>query len=76
MATGEDVYCTLVMSDNYLPGAAVLAKSLRDCGTTRKLACLIDQEGLKASTVTELQVRQISKSHGDKVRLTGGAESV
>ena len=54
---GEDVYCTLCMSDTYLPGAAVLAKSLRDSGTTKKLVCLIDQERLRPSTVTELQVR-------------------
>ncbi|KAK3697668.1 glycogenin glucosyltransferase [Vermiconidia calcicola] len=43
------------MSDTYLPGAAVLAKSLRDSGTTKKLAVLIDQERLRPSTVTELQ---------------------
>ena len=56
MAKGEDVYCTLCMSDTYLPGAAVLAKSLQDSGTTKKLAVLIDQERLRPSTVTELQV--------------------
>ncbi|EMD00567.1 glycosyltransferase family 8 protein [Baudoinia panamericana UAMH 10762] len=55
MAIGEDVYCTLVLSDSYLPGAAVLAHSLRDTGTTRKLACLITQDSLRASTITELQ---------------------
>jgi glycogenin len=55
MAVGEDVYCTLCMSDSYLPGAAVLAKSLRDSGTTKKLACLIDQERLRHSTISELQ---------------------
>ncbi len=52
---GEDVYITLVMTDGYLPGAAVLAKSLRDTGTTKKLAVLIDQERLRPSTVAELQ---------------------
>jgi glycogenin glucosyltransferase len=56
MAEKEDVYCTLCMTDNYLPGAAVLAKSLRDTGTTKKLAVLIDQERLRPSTVAELQV--------------------
>ncbi|KAK5173758.1 glycogenin glucosyltransferase [Saxophila tyrrhenica] len=55
MAAGEDVYCTLCMSDSYLPGAAVLAKSLRDSGTTKKLAVLIDQDRLRQSTVLELQ---------------------
>ena len=43
------------MSDTYLPGAAVLAHSLRDSGTREKLACLIDQTSLRASTITELQ---------------------
>ena len=72
MAIGEDVYCTMVLSDTYLPGkscrslhtpsgltisagAAVLASSLRDAGTKKKLACMIDQSNLRASTVTELQ---------------------
>ncbi|KXT07358.1 hypothetical protein AC578_519 [Pseudocercospora eumusae] len=36
-------------------GAAVLAHSLRDCGTTKKLACLVVQDGLLASTIEELQ---------------------
>lgn len=43
------------MSDVYLPGAAVLAHSLRDGGTTKKLACLITQDTLRHTTVTELQ---------------------
>ncbi|PPJ55772.1 hypothetical protein CBER1_01563 [Cercospora berteroae] len=55
MAGKEDVYCTLVLNDGYLPGAAVLAHSLRDCGTKKKLACLIDQEALRHSTIEELQ---------------------
>ncbi|GAB7352066.1 hypothetical protein MBLNU459_g2572t1 [Dothideomycetes sp. NU459] len=56
MAIGqEDVYCTLVMSDSYLPGAAVLAHSLRDNGAKKKLAVLITTDSLRASTVTELK---------------------
>ncbi|KAH9832407.1 glycosyltransferase family 8 protein [Teratosphaeria destructans] len=55
MAVGEDVYCTLVMTDAYLPGAAVLAHSLRDAGTTKKLACLITQDSLRDTTITELR---------------------
>ncbi|KAK3670238.1 glycogenin glucosyltransferase [Recurvomyces mirabilis] len=55
MAVGEGVYCTLVMTDAYLPGAAVLAHSLRDAGTTHKLACLITQDSLRPSTISELQ---------------------
>lgn len=44
-------------SDQYIhfTGAAVLAHSLRDCGTTKKLACLVVQDGLLASTIEELQ---------------------
>ncbi|EMD90264.1 glycosyltransferase family 8 protein [Bipolaris maydis ATCC 48331] len=52
----EDVYITLLMSDSYLPGAAVLAHSLRDAGTTKKLAVLITPETLSDETVEELKV--------------------
>ncbi|KAF2817335.1 nucleotide-diphospho-sugar transferase [Mytilinidion resinicola] len=52
---GEQVYCTLLMSDAYLPGAAVLAHSLRDGGTTKKLAVLVTLDTLSADTVTELK---------------------
>ncbi|EME48507.1 glycosyltransferase family 8 protein [Dothistroma septosporum NZE10] len=60
MAEGEDVYCTakppkLVIGDAYLPGAAVLSHSLRDAGTKKKLACLIVQDSLRASTIDELR---------------------
>ncbi|KAF2139616.1 glycosyltransferase family 8 protein [Aplosporella prunicola CBS 121167] len=51
----EDAYCTLVMSDSYLPGASVLAHSLRDAGTTKKLAALITLDTLSADTITELK---------------------
>ena len=44
------------MGDSYLPGAAVLAKSVRDGGSQKKLACMIVQENLRPSTITELQV--------------------
>lgn len=50
----EDVYCTLLLSDSYLPGAAVLANSLRDAGTTKKLAVLVTMETLSADTIAEL----------------------
>lgn len=43
------------MSDSYLPGAAVLAHSLRDAGTKKKLAVLITLESLSAETITELK---------------------
>ncbi|KAF2860775.1 glycosyltransferase family 8 protein, partial [Piedraia hortae CBS 480.64] len=51
----EDVYCTLVLSDAYLPGAAVLAHSLRDVGTQKKLVCLITPDSLQHSTIVALQ---------------------
>lgn len=43
------------MSDSYLPGAAVLAHSLRDAGTTKKLAVLATLDTLSTDTVTELK---------------------
>ncbi|KAI9672700.1 MAG: glycogenin glucosyltransferase [Alyxoria varia] len=52
---GEDVYCTMLMSDSYLPGVCVLAHSLRDCGTTRKLAVLVTLDTLLYNTITELK---------------------
>lgn len=43
------------MSDSYLPGAAVLAHSLRDAGTKKKLAVLITLDTLSADTVSQLK---------------------
>ncbi|KAF1935641.1 nucleotide-diphospho-sugar transferase [Clathrospora elynae] len=51
----EDVYCTLLMSDSYLPGAVVLANSLRDAGTTKKLAVLVTLDTLSADTLAALR---------------------
>ncbi|KAF2713036.1 glycosyltransferase family 8 protein [Pleomassaria siparia CBS 279.74] len=45
----------LLMSDSYLPGAAVLAHSLRDAGTTKKLAVLATLDTLSADTVSQLK---------------------
>ncbi|KAH9873298.1 hypothetical protein J1614_005696 [Plenodomus biglobosus] len=53
--SNEDVYCTLLLSDSYLPGAAVLANSLRDAGTRKKLAVLVTMETLSADTIAELK---------------------
>ncbi|KAJ5551428.1 hypothetical protein N7461_006126 [Penicillium sp. DV-2018c] len=52
---GSAVYCTLLLSDNYLPGAMVLAHSLRDNGTKAKLVALFTPDRLQASTVDELR---------------------
>ncbi|KAI1447207.1 glycosyltransferase family 8 protein [Annulohypoxylon stygium] len=51
----EDVYATLLLSDTYLPGALVLAHSLRDAGTTKKLAVLITLDTVSAEVITELK---------------------
>ncbi|KAF2635735.1 nucleotide-diphospho-sugar transferase [Massarina eburnea CBS 473.64] len=51
----EDVYATLLITDSYLPGATVLAHSLRDGGTTKKLAALITVDTLSADTITRLR---------------------
>ncbi|KAJ5278996.1 hypothetical protein N7478_004368 [Penicillium angulare] len=49
------VYCTLLLSDNYLPGAMVLAHSLRDNGTSSKLVALFTPDTLRSETVNELR---------------------
>ncbi|KAJ5938819.1 hypothetical protein N7466_001953 [Penicillium verhagenii] len=51
----RNVYCTLLLSDNYLPGAMVLAHSLRDNGTTAKLVALFTPNTLRSETVNELR---------------------
>jgi len=43
------------MSDSYLPGAVVLANSLRDAGTTKKLAVLVTTASLSPETLAELE---------------------
>ncbi|OCK84209.1 glycosyltransferase family 8 protein [Lepidopterella palustris CBS 459.81] len=53
--SGEDVYCTLLMTDSYLPGAAVLAHSLRDAGAKKKLAVLVTLDTLSADTISKLK---------------------
>ncbi|KAI1176148.1 glycosyltransferase family 8 protein [Nemania sp. FL0916] len=54
-AEREDVYATLLLTDTYLPGALVLAHSLRDAGTTKKLAALVTLDSVSAEAVTELK---------------------
>jgi glycogenin glucosyltransferase len=43
------------MSDSYLPGAKVLAHSLRDAGTKKKLAVMVTMDTLSADTLSELK---------------------
>ncbi|CAN8095537.1 unnamed protein product [Discula destructiva] len=52
---GEDAYVTLLLSDNYLPGALVLAHSLRDAGTTKKLAVMITPDSVSAEVIAQLK---------------------
>ncbi|KAK3325357.1 family 8 glycosyl transferase [Apodospora peruviana] len=52
---GEDVYASLLLTDEYLPGALVLAHSLRDAGTTKKLAILVTLDTVSAEVVTQLK---------------------
>ncbi|KXJ92846.1 nucleotide-diphospho-sugar transferase [Microdochium bolleyi] len=51
----DEVYATLLLNDAYLPGALVLAHSLRDAGTTRKLAVLVTLDTVSAGVITQLQ---------------------
>ncbi|CAG9993795.1 unnamed protein product [Clonostachys byssicola] len=52
---GEHVYATLLLSDSYLPGALVLAHSLRDAGTTKKLVVLVTLDTVSAESITQLK---------------------
>ncbi|KAI0124358.1 family 8 glycosyl transferase [Xylariales sp. AK1849] len=51
----EDVYLTLLLTDTYLPGALVLAHSLRDARTTKKLGVLITTDSVGAEAITQLK---------------------
>ncbi|KAI1133921.1 glycosyltransferase family 8 protein [Hypoxylon sp. FL0543] len=51
----EDVYATLLLSDTYLPGALVLAHSLRDAGTSKKLAVLVTLDTVSAEVITQVK---------------------
>ncbi|KAK1140374.1 glycogenin glucosyltransferase [Aspergillus melleus] len=52
---GSVAYCTLLLSDHYLPGAVVLAHSLRDNGTNAKLVVLYTPDTLQPATIQELR---------------------
>ncbi|KAI1864889.1 uncharacterized protein JN550_008709 [Neoarthrinium moseri] len=51
----EDVYLTLLLNDTYLPGALVLAHSLRDAGTTKKLGVLVTLDSVAAEAISQLK---------------------
>ncbi|KAK5662812.1 hypothetical protein OQA88_6223 [Cercophora sp. LCS_1] len=46
----------LLLTDTYLPGALVLAHSLRDAGTKKKLAILVTLDTVSAEVITQLKV--------------------
>ncbi|KAF9870824.1 glycosyl transferase family 8 [Colletotrichum karsti] len=52
---GEQVYATLLLNDTYLPGALVLAHSLRDAGTSKQLVVLVTLDTVSAEVITELK---------------------
>ncbi|KAG9236688.1 nucleotide-diphospho-sugar transferase [Amylocarpus encephaloides] len=52
---GEDVYATLLLTNSYLPGALVVAHSLRDAGTTKKLAVLITEDTVSLDAISQLR---------------------
>ncbi|KAG7108841.1 Glycogenin-1 like protein [Verticillium longisporum] len=45
----------LLLSDSYLPGALVLAHSLRDAGTAHQLAVLVTLDTVSAEVITQLK---------------------
>ncbi|OLN97487.1 Glycogenin-1-like protein 1 [Colletotrichum chlorophyti] len=51
----DHVYATLLLNDTYLPGALVLAHSLRDAGTSKELAVLVTLDTVSAEVITELR---------------------
>ncbi|KZL67743.1 glycogenin (glycosyl transferase family 8) [Colletotrichum tofieldiae] len=52
---GDQVYATLLLNDSYLPGALVLAHSLRDAGTSKQLVVLVTLDTVSAEVITELK---------------------
>jgi glycogenin len=53
----SSVYATLLMSDEYLPGAMVTGWSLRDKGAAnKKIVVLVTVDSVSTSTIEELKV--------------------
>ncbi|KAI0834180.1 glycosyltransferase family 8 protein [Hypoxylon sp. FL0890] len=68
----EDVYATLLLSDTYLPGALVLAHSLRDAGTSKKLAILVTLDTALYDYV--IPVSRIRNSQPENLQLMNRAD--
>lgn len=49
----------MLLNDLYLPGALVLAHSLRDAGTDKKLAVLVTLDSVSASAISQLEVSEL-----------------
>ncbi|QPH17262.1 hypothetical protein C2857_002077 [Epichloe festucae Fl1] len=54
-AAREQTYATMLLNDLYLPGALVLAHSLRDAGTDKKLAVLVTLDSVSANAISQLE---------------------
>ncbi|MCJ1331629.1 glycogenin glucosyltransferase [Thelotrema lepadinum] len=54
-AASQHAYCTLLMTDSYLPGAMILAHSLRDNGTHKQLVALVTLDSISSPAVEELK---------------------
>ncbi|KAI6783204.1 uncharacterized protein J7T54_000706 [Emericellopsis cladophorae] len=54
-AAPRHAYATLLLNDGYLPGALVLAHSLRDARTSKPLVCLVTLDSVSADAVTQLK---------------------
>ncbi|KAL2757184.1 glycosyltransferase family 8 protein [Sodiomyces alcalophilus JCM 7366] len=72
----------MLLNDAYLPGALVLAHSLRDAGTVKQLAVLITPDSITAETATLLKtvynhvipVPRIQNAHSNNLQLIKRAE--
>ncbi|KAK4173301.1 nucleotide-diphospho-sugar transferase [Triangularia setosa] len=64
----EDVYASLLLTDTYLPGALVLAHSLRDAGTTKKLAILVTPDTVSTEVIAQLKTVYDYVIYVDRIR--------
>ena len=74
-ATEPLSYPTKLMPD-VSTGAAVLAHSLRDAGTSKKLAVLVTLDTLSAATIGELKARSHSSKMSQKQCSSGRAGTI
>lgn len=65
----------LLLGDSYLPGALVLAHSLRDAGATRRLAVLVTLDSVSAHAISRLRVSCHRVGHSRRAA-DSGSQSV